>query len=110
MTTATARIETATTNEANVSDRTTTYFLIVNEELAGVFDDVIDAIEARDAANAAATQTTQEIKAALITLYENLIMQAFEEVQATVANGGAIDFTQVTALQNTLAEIKARKV
>lgn len=110
MTTATARIETATTNEANVSDRTTTYFLIVNEELAGVFDDVIDAIEARDAANAAATQTTQEIKAALITLYESLIMQAFEEVQATVANGGAIDFTQVTALQNTLAEIKARKV
>ena len=50
-TTATARIETKTSNEANVSERTTTYYMMVNEELAGVFDDVIDAIEARDSFN-----------------------------------------------------------
>jgi hypothetical protein len=59
---------------------------------------------------ATAPQSPAEIKAALIDLYENLIKAEFEKVQSTVAAGGAIDFTDMTKLQNTLAEIKARKV
>ena len=59
---------------------------------------------------ATAPQSPAETKAALVELYENLIKAEFEKVQAAVAAGGAIDFTGMTALQNTLAEIKARKV
>lgn len=52
MTTVTARIETKTTREENISDRAITYHLYVNENWAGSFDDVLDAIEARDSLNA----------------------------------------------------------
>jgi hypothetical protein len=59
---------------------------------------------------ATAPQSPAETKAALVELYENLIVKEFDQVQAAVADGGAIDFTNMTKLQNTLAEIKARKV
>ena len=59
---------------------------------------------------ATAPQSPAETKAALIDLYENLIKAEFLLVQSIVADGGEIDFTGMTALQNTLAEIKARKV